>query len=300
MKNWIVKKIYRGQDVIYIILAKIGILKTVTIKSRGPGFFADLFLTLNGLRFAEKNNLKCHVYWGPKSLYYDPENKIENVWLYYFKDAEINFSSKNHLGLKLTYRPTTTHYFKTYKGLNTRKSVNRMLSKSCVLKDSISHSLENFWIEKTGNKRTLGLHIRGTDVVKGFRNRFHVHAEDFIEEAQKHIKEDPKIKIFLATDSKEVLNYCISKLGDRLFYNDCLRSEDNTSVHGDLDAGIEGSNYKKGLDVVLDATMLAKCYHIIKTFSRVSSYTLCVNPNLEFTDLEYKKTNFKEWEWVFD
>ncbi|MEL6375292.1 MAG: hypothetical protein AAFR04_15150, partial [Pseudomonadota bacterium] len=59
---------------------------TLLIKPGKAGFFGEVFVTLNGLRFCEQRAVDAHVRWGKTSPYFDAAHG-DNAWRYYFKDA---------------------------------------------------------------------------------------------------------------------------------------------------------------------------------------------------------------------
>jgi len=58
------------------------------------GFFASFLMTLGNVIWYDRRNQPLGVYWGKKSLYYQPDNYqgTQNVWEYYFEPIQIGSS----------------------------------------------------------------------------------------------------------------------------------------------------------------------------------------------------------------
>ena len=77
----------------------------------------------------------------------------------------------------------------------------------------------------------------------------------------------------------------------------CVRSPNQTSVHGDFDEGIKtATKEEKALSILTDIYSLAKCEKIVKTCSNVTAMVGIISPKTEFIDvsIEHGKQS-DEW-----
>ena len=88
-------------------------------------------------------------------------------------------------------------------------------------------------------------------------------------------------KVFLATDDQLELNKFVERYKDKLIFLDCVRSNSLDPVFK-----INENRKKQGSDVIKDMFLLSMCDFLIKTRSTVSSFALCVNPDIEFINLD--------------
>jgi hypothetical protein len=110
---------------------------------------------------------------------------------------------------------------------------------------------------------------------------------------------NPDGTVFLATDDERIVEAFDRRYGNRhLLVRPSLRSKDGTSLHGHYDAGVPGSPIQKGADVLKDALILARCNHLIRSHSRVTCYSLCINPDLGFTDLSLDVDGIDRTPWL--
>lgn len=265
--------------------------------SGGCGLFGDLFMALNGVRFAERKRLSGEVCWDKRSLYFEAA-KGRNVWSYYFENSAFAFGGEISLsGMALPYFPGAQD-FDPYPGLSVRQSVHRLLQKHCRPRASILKSVEQFASERFSSEAMLGVHIRRTDAARGMEDRREVHLRHFVAEIDEWLRHHPGGAIFLATDEASVVEELETRYGERVIAQHCLRSRDGASLHGHYDGGTEGTAFRKGLEVIIDALLLARCDHLIRTHSRVTCYTLCLNPQLSYTDLDLKCLGASRTPWL--
>ena len=158
-------------------------------------------------------------------------------------------------------------------------NMNKMINKYVVIKPEILEEVKELTHNFSHN--TLGVHIRLTD--KHNCTRFGepitgkpVEIGKYKEHIDGYLNKYSKAKIYLATDDKECLEEMINTYGSRLIYKDAIRSKGEESVHHHL----EGNNYQKGRDVLVDCLALSKCNHLIKGISNVALVAMFFNIDL--------------------
>lgn len=281
-------------------LAAIGCLPfkpVIRVQSAGCGFFGDLFMSLNGLRLVERYRLAAQVFWGVRSLYFE-RARGPNAWSYFFeRNSFSHLESARCIPANLPYWPDASEFL-PYEGLSVRASVHRALRSWCQPRGEILTAVQAFVDQNFIPNATLGVHVRLTDAAAGQENRKTVEMQHFIQSANDWLAARPDGRIFLAADDERVVQAFRARFGERVVYQRCLRSTDGTSLHGHYDCGVKGSPYRKGVEVLIDALLLARCDHLVRTHSRVTCFTLCINLHLTYTDLDLKHLGINRTPWL--
>lgn len=272
-------------DAAYVSFLHLPLAMELQIQPGSAGFFGALFITLNGLRLAELYGKSAKVLWGSSSPYFEV-SRGSSAWDYFFEISEFNFSKdRGNPKLIVPYRPSA-HNFTAYNGLTVRESVIRALRAWCQPRYEITDAVSEFALLHFGQRPMLGVHVRLTDAAAGYEARETVGIEKFMFAVDSWLESQPNGGIFLASDDQRVVTSFEERYGGRLVWQECLRSKDGKSVHGHYDDGVAGSPYRKGREVLIDALLLARCNHMIRTHSLVTAFSLCWNPNMTYRDLE--------------
>ncbi len=292
-----VKLLRTLHDAAYRRLLQLPLPLDLNIQPGRAGFFGEVFMTLNGIRLAELNQKRARVRWGRGSPYYEAEYGL-NAWNYFFKEAEFNFPDYKNLYVpKLRYRPAA-YPFVPYSGLTIRQSLSRAILNWCQPHTEIADTVAKLASEMFQGLPTLGVHVRLTDAAKGAEGRKTIGIDNVMAAVDVWLESVPSGKIFLATDDHRTIDTFEQRYQERLVFQDCIRSRDGTSIHGHYDQGVEGSSHKKGREVLIDALLLARCKHLIRTHSRVTAFSLCWNLELTYTDLERELLNVDRTPWL--
>ena len=285
-------------DSAFATLLRVPFVDELLVQPGLAGFFGEVFITLNGIRLAELNRKLARVYWGKYSPYFEPEIS-KNAWSSFFMCSDFDFRVKRRaLGLTLPYRPGS-RAFLPYAGLSVRQSLGRALQEWCKPRPEIVAAVDAFACQaEFDSRQMLGVHIRRTDVVAGAEGRRTVGLEDFTHAIDDWLSCTPNGGIFLASDDQNVIEYFTTHYPGRVASQDCLRSQDGNSIHGHYDTGVAGSPYNKGREVLIDALLLARCAHLVRTHSRVTAFSLCWNPSLGYRDLEREVIGINRTPWL--
>jgi len=151
------------------------------------------------------------------------------------------------------------------------------------------------------NKKTLGLHFRGTDKLN-VNWADHTSADDFLSIVDDYLSKHSVDCIFFCTDCIYFKNKIIDKYSNiyTLHYNQNNNLTDNALHLSRLSAienTIKGIKYKYMTEeilkqectineeelkyVIMDSIILSRCSTVIKTHSLVSCFSKIINPNLE-------------------
>lgn len=260
----------------FVLLSKFFDVK-ISIKSKHCGFFGDLAMTLNAICFAEITGLRFDVDWDKRSLYFDAAAG-QNVWHYFFTPPLQSRKSRK-ISLSLPYFPDAFG-FPVYDNLSERKSIGIAIERYCTPKPEISEIIENYVRENFSSIANLGVHYRGTDAAAGFENRKCAKLECLETRIADWLKQNQDGRIFLASDDASGVELLKSKFGPSLHSRDCIRSDNGKSIHGHYDDGFTGTGYEKGLDVLVDASLLSRCDLMLNQGSRVAWFAKSKNPEL--------------------
>jgi Alpha-(1,6)-fucosyltransferase N- and catalytic domains len=253
------------------------------------GFFGNMFITINGIRLCELAGVSPQPYWDETSLYHDKTHGT-NVWDYYFNPIQNeDLESSVEKDRSFEFKPDGFPLTPLYPRCNRRESYHQCIQKYVVLNEEVKNEIEKFKTEYFANKNILGIHARFTDTILGFENRLASTVTEYIDAIDNYLIHSPVDKIFIATDSEPHLQEFIQHYGAKVIYQDCLRSQNDNSIHGHYDTGVAGCNFQKGLEVIKDAYLLSATSHLIGVFSMVSTYSLCINVKLAYTALTSKE-----------
>jgi hypothetical protein len=263
------------------------------ILSGGCGLFGDFFMTLDGLLFCEKAGLVGRPHWTRRSLYFDGAHG-NNAWDLFFEPIV-----QQERSLFLPYFPSARH-FQPEDGRSARQVAASAIARFGRARPELIEMARRFSDEHLQGGDYIGVHVRGTDARAGAEGRQAAEASALDAALDEEISKHPSRMIFLATDEERTLAAFRERFGDRVRARSCIRSSDGKSVHGHYDQGQTGSPYQKGVDVVVDALLLAWGKHLIRGHSRVTMYSLALNPELTFTDVDVLRGEKPRAPWLYD
>jgi hypothetical protein len=93
------------------------------------------------------------------------------------------------------------------------------------------------------------------------------------------------------TDDLNIIDRLKNEFNNLIIFDDILRCDNNKGIHED--ELFNDNNYKKGEDVIIETYLLSKCNRILITNSNISSYVLCLNPNIEFNFIDINHKNYE-------
>lgn len=238
------------------------------------GMGVCLSSTLNHLVYCEKYKLIPVVYWH-KSLYHSPfgfNNKL-NEWEYYFKPvSNLSYQQKdkvNHFCNNPNFG--SFNYYNTSE--EKRNLAHQLMCKYISLNARVQAKVEQFYDMYMKNKKTIGIHIRGTDKLIEEKP---VPTEKVVFEAMKYA--DEHTQFFIATDEQKIFDHMLNLLNkEKVVFYDCYRSKDGRPLH----TRNKPSRAQLGEDVIVEMWLMARCTILIHTLSNVSSIPLYLNPKLK-------------------
>ena len=275
------------------------IIYIVTENGNGWGFFAEFRAMLTKLKFANRYGMIPYMRWGKGFLYYEPEpvNGTLNAYEYFFDQPSIkSIGEVNESRMVMESKPSQAHMIEVeYK--NELYDMSReylddmadMYAKYVHLNKDMDIKIENEIKNLFGEKKTLGVHFRGTDFHMGYKNHpIAVSIEQEIKYAKQAL-ENGFEQIFLATDEMEAINKFKVELGDKVvFFDDVYRGNSEVSVAFSQDSR-NLHRYRLGYEVLRDMYTLSRCSGLIAGLSQVVNCARIVkkskNENYEYLNI---------------
>ncbi len=255
--------------------------KKYVIGVHQAGFFSAFLGVLNHLVHCKETNKIPVVYWGDSSLYYlhGGFNGSHNVWEYYFEPVSYLTYNPGKDRLHASYGGNYAEFYYNALGQATRNKAYQLISQYIRIKPVVRAKIDNFYQEYMAGKRTIGIHLRGTDK---FTEVKQVAIERIVEAAR--AQADENTQFFVASDEQRLLDQAIELLrGYKVIFYDCYRSNNDKPLHIKR---IKPSFAQLGEDVLVEASLLARCDLLVHTLSNVSAGALYWNPSLKNIVLE--------------
>ena len=248
----------------------------------GSGFFADHNRLLCYLYYADFFGLTPVVEYSPGYCYAEKEavNGTENPFEYYFeqpsgvsleqmkKARTVIKSRKENAALAGQLNETGYGYDFSDEYLD---ELGRISGKYIRLNNHVNRWMTEQIEDVIGNRKTLGVHVRGTDFKRNYKGHpVKVTTQEYLEQAKKVFVEKEYEAIFLATDDAWALMMFRELFGDKLrYYSDVVRSDGDETV---MKSQVSRKNhhYLLGLEVLRDMYTLAACDGFVAGLSQVS------------------------------
>lgn len=288
LRNLALRALCRAGNDLVVLATRRGLPFTLRVRSAGCGLFGDLFISLNGIRAAELGGRDCEVAWGKNSLYFNQASG-PNAWEYFFEQSSYNLGSGGATSkrLRLTALPRA-NAFTRYPGLTTRESVEIAIRRFCRVRREVRNDVRETQEGLLGSMPYVGVHLRLTDAAAGNENRVTTLLEHYLAETHDRIAQYPNARVFVASDDQRAVDEFRTEFGEKVVFRDVTRSYDGTSIHGHYDGGAAIDGYTKGREALVDALLLSSSLHLIRGHSRLTAFSLCLNPTLRFTDIDRK------------
>lgn len=250
----------------------------ICIGNSNEGFFAILRWIIDALYFCKRIGASPRILINSDSIYYDNNKKL-NPFTYYFEDIEcpsncegergiIHYNGRNGLLAELL---NNTEDFYEYSSEYVEQ-MSQVVREYLIFNNNTQQILTQY-IEKNGIcDSVLGVHIRGTDYKKHYKNHpIYIGPNDYYPVINKILLTEKYEKIYLATDDEEILQQMIKFYGEeKVIYSKSVHR-----VTGNVGSHFQnGSNgFEKGLEVVADMYALSLCGGIVSGLSQVSLFS---------------------------
>lgn len=249
------------------------------------GFFALFRITLKYLAYADRFGFCPVIEWSKDIPYAEREvvMNTKNPYEYYF-DQPTNISLKEIETSYNVFESDEIHitdffldkeiidgedgYFMSEQFIDYLSEITRKYVKLNAWTDNY---VENEIRKVINGKKTLGVHVRGSDFKQGYNNHpVIVPIEDYIKISKKMLEEGYE-QIFLATDDVKALEEFSSVFMEKLvYYHDVIRTTGKVSV-AFSESVRKNHHYLLGLEVLRDMYSLAACDGLVAGISQVSN-----------------------------
>lgn len=253
------------------------------------GLFSNFFYTLNHLAWCDHLKNKTPViYWDNHSAYFMPEgyNGSLNVWEYYFEPvSSLAYEPGDFIQPN---QPEQMTFVITRTDQEDRYAAQKIIDKYVILKPSIQQKIDTFYNTTMKGKKTIGIHLRGTDKWTEVKP---VNPQDILAYANTF----EGYQYLVATDEYRLLEMAKSVLKGHVIYYECQRSYNEMSLHNGYN---KNHKARAGEEAIIEMHLLARCDIFIHTFSSMSSMVLFFNPDLNhilFGDMQYYDVWFENW-----
>ncbi len=249
------------------------------------GFFSLFIEAMNGIDFAIRNDISCHINFGDMPYLYSDPKKYDgdlNFWNYYFEQP-FDISEKEN-GTAILNDMFETYPLRIWDRRYFRR-LNIAIEKHLRFKNPLKTALEE---KSTLFERynIIGVHIRRTDHSSEVEP---ISMTKILKTIESELKEFDKV--FVATDDSNIIEILKKNISEkRILYNHVIRSDNNKAVHINMK---NTDRYQLGFDAILDCYCLSLCDKTILTHSNFSYASLFFNPEQPYILLETRKSKFK-------
>ncbi len=288
MKDYITKLLPLVQNICIECrqrITKKNVIYYIEVNSNVSGFFALLRGALDLCCYADENGFFPYIKYGKETLYSEKALFLgtSNPFEYYYIQpisicqkpdimwGNIIKSQQIHADL-IEYK----YNFKPFSYLVESSYIEQMAvvyKKYMRLNEKTKTIVEQRIRKKLKEKKTLGVHIRGTDFYKEFNNHpVPVTVDEYAEVINREVEHHHFMQVFIATDDVRCLKELEKKVSVPLvYYKNTMRASSNKSVAFEKN-NRKYNNYLLGLEVLTDAYTLSSCQGLIGCLSQVDIF----------------------------
>jgi len=247
------------------------------------GLFAYLRRAAEFLYYCDRMGFTPLLLWS-NSDYYDSSIKdTDNPFEYFYRQPG-GISSIPEGASVVDYAPgslTAARAFITARYLSDTgdaflRETGKMVGEYLTLTDAAAEAVKNFVRETEIGEDTLGVHIRGTDIRKAYKNHpIFVEPADYYPLIDEAISAHGFKRIFLATDDAGILSEFLDhyKTVDVRYSGSVIRGTGVLGIHKEAAFNDEISPCREGINALSDAYGLAACGGIISGMSHLPMFS---------------------------
>ena len=268
------------------------VLYDIALDDPRLGFFALMRTVLCCLAFADTLGIKSYVSFPKDSLYSEKGvfHGTVNAFEYYFRPvSEITKKDIDKASRVLTYQPKQPKAF--VEGYDENKIIALLAkeySKYIRLNENVENEILKCCELILQNKKTLGIHYRGTDYKDGYKGHpIGLKPDDYFIVLNSMIEKYKFEQVFIATDERDAINIFSDHLQIPVkCFEDVKRSTDGHAVHTSID-NRENHQYRLGFEVLRDVICLSYCDGLVAGLSNVSTFaqTIKMSRNEKYVTL---------------
>ena len=272
------------------------------LRLRSAGMFSNVNEVIEQLRRSKVNNYRFAIDWAT-SCYRDPDH-LGDPWAYYFEPCFEGLSLAAIIDADPTLLLGGPPVACARDNIITprlrdgdcnplllpkdRQGAHRLITEHLILKPAVIRKIEAFRASHF-KAAMIGLHIRGpgrTDGGVPTLRQSHSPAGEvplklYFDYLDLALHSRPGADIFACSDSSAVIAAVQQRYGARVVTYDATRS-----TFGEMHANHPKNNgqhfpaHKLGLDILMDAYLLAETDFLVHGNSNVANFVLCKSPNL--------------------
>ncbi len=246
-------------------------------RTPGTGLFSNVVFVLNHLEIAKKFNFVPVVDMENFKTIYNEKKKVSgtlNAWNYYFENvSQYNLEEVYKSNKVIIVSDTFFHHFEY--NMESDKFKNLILEHIQIKKRFLKISKK--FIKKNFQKKTLGIHFRGTSYKQSPGHPLPATPEQMIRLVRKIIEKDKIDHIFISTEEKNYLKIFQKEFPNKVsFIKTAYRSNKNDAfkIYNRLN-----HRYKLGREILIETILLSHCDSFIYLNSNVSSASIAFNFN---------------------
>lgn len=248
--------------------------KELVIEPWPGGFFAGFMVVLNHLGWCKKHDKNVIVNWGEGSPYYQKAayyGTTANAWEYYFEPvSNLSYDASFYRSWEYTLGDPNFHYCSLDQ--ESRNLAYELICEFITIKEHIQHKVDYLYQRYMANKKTIGIHVRGTDKVVEEKL---ITPEMIVTVALSYA--DADTQFLIASDEQQLVNDIFLLLhGYDVLCYPCKRSLNKQPLHLNPQEPAQA-----GEDVLIEVLLLSKCNMMVHSLSNVSTAALYFNPHLE-------------------
>jgi len=273
------------------------------LRLRPSGMFSNVNEVVEQVRLARQGGYQFIIDWS-RSCYNDPDHPGD-PWDYYFEPCFSGLDDATLRRADLPELPTGEVVACTRANIITprlrdadcdplllprdRHGAHDLITRHLRLKPDVRRVTEAFMHEQfTGP--VIGLHLRGPGRMDGGAAALRraqvldggVPYGVYFDAVDRALKNRPEAQVLICSDSSQVIDRVRDSYGDRVITYTATRSafgEMHVANHP-ANAGQSFSPYVLGLDVLVEAYLLARCDFFVHGNSNVANFVLCAAPDL--------------------
>jgi len=275
------------------------------LRLRNSGMFSIVNEVVQYLHLAQEQNFEFFIDWR-HSCYFD-STYDGDPWEYYFEACFANAARGSEpskmlpVGKSIACAKDNVITPRLIDGkckpllLPVDRSIpSALISKFITLKPHVKELIDDF-VKANFSETTVGLHLRGLGRDHGGASQLRAKAskgrsgnsneidyEQFFTPVDKALASSPSAKLLVCSDSQTVIDHVCEVYGERVITYGATRS-----AFGEMHAnhpknqGLTFSPYKLGLDIVVEAYLLARTDYFVHGNSNVANFVISLNDTLK-------------------
>lgn len=220
------------------------------------------------------------------ALYHDSAHG-PNWWDYYFEPVQVGHRE----GARVRHLAPMEKYAFALRAEErmSRHQGHALITRCMRVRTHVVAIVDAFARAEFRSRFVVGVHYRGTDKALEVPRVAYDEVALAVREAMARSGRDDTA-VFVATDEQPFLDYMLAAFPAQVIHRDVTRSTDDTATHV-----MEGDNYRKGEDALVDCLLLARCVHLIRTDSNLGLCASFLNPDIPVQNLTPLRKNAVRW-----